>query len=282
MAQNITLLGASYADVPAVLLPKTGGGTATFTDVTDGTATAADVKSGKNFYTPQGILTPGTLLWDYRGDECEFVQQVYSEETALKDTLYASWTASTTAKAIVATKNAGTFSADMVNYEYLLRWKFEFDAAYKEGVTPTGITCRECAELWQVIYKRPNSVANLAANNFNSNGCITYFSTPLNVYYNSNGVLSYTYSITYGFYPAVTAATFSNSTSNTPTVTIKTPTVNARCCSTSYSYFLVASAGDIDQTNSKYKMKGELYRIKVGGAARKMYENLVDIYNNGV
>jgi len=32
MAQNITLLGASYEEVPAVTLPKTGGGTATFID----------------------------------------------------------------------------------------------------------------------------------------------------------------------------------------------------------------------------------------------------------
>lgn len=32
MAKNITLLGASYSDVPAVTLPKTGGGTATFYD----------------------------------------------------------------------------------------------------------------------------------------------------------------------------------------------------------------------------------------------------------
>lgn len=32
MAQNITLMGASYSDVPAVVLPKTGGGTATFID----------------------------------------------------------------------------------------------------------------------------------------------------------------------------------------------------------------------------------------------------------
>ena len=27
MAQNITIMGASYSDVPAVQLPKTGGGT---------------------------------------------------------------------------------------------------------------------------------------------------------------------------------------------------------------------------------------------------------------
>lgn len=32
MSQNITLLGASYSDVPAVTLPKTGGGTAKFID----------------------------------------------------------------------------------------------------------------------------------------------------------------------------------------------------------------------------------------------------------
>lgn len=60
MAQNITLLGASYSDVPAVELPKTGGGTATFTDVTDTTAAASDVASGKYFYTAAGVLTQGT------------------------------------------------------------------------------------------------------------------------------------------------------------------------------------------------------------------------------
>lgn len=32
MAQNVTVAGASYENVPAVNLPKTGGGTATFYD----------------------------------------------------------------------------------------------------------------------------------------------------------------------------------------------------------------------------------------------------------
>lgn len=41
MAKNISLLGADYPDVPAVTLPQTGGGTATFYDVevTDGDPT---------------------------------------------------------------------------------------------------------------------------------------------------------------------------------------------------------------------------------------------------
>lgn len=60
MAQNITLLGASYSAVPAVTLPKTGGGTASFTDVSDTTATAADVASGTYFYTAAGERTEGT------------------------------------------------------------------------------------------------------------------------------------------------------------------------------------------------------------------------------
>ena len=60
MAQNITLWGASYSDVPSVNLPKTGGGTASFTDVTDTTASASDVATGKYFYTSAGVRTQGT------------------------------------------------------------------------------------------------------------------------------------------------------------------------------------------------------------------------------
>lgn len=60
MSQNISLLGATYSAVPAVVLPKQGGGSATFTDVTDTTAAAADVASGKYFYTAAGVKTQGT------------------------------------------------------------------------------------------------------------------------------------------------------------------------------------------------------------------------------
>lgn len=60
MAQNITLWGASYTGVPGVTLPKTGGGLAAFTDVTDTTAAAADVAQGKYFYTAAGVRTQGT------------------------------------------------------------------------------------------------------------------------------------------------------------------------------------------------------------------------------
>ena len=60
MAQNISFLGASYSNVPAVTLPKTGGGTARFTDVTDTTAVAGQVAEGAYFYNAAGERTEGT------------------------------------------------------------------------------------------------------------------------------------------------------------------------------------------------------------------------------
>lgn len=60
MAQNITLLGASYSNVPAVQLPKTGGGTAKFTDTTPTTASASDVASGKIFFDASGNQQTGS------------------------------------------------------------------------------------------------------------------------------------------------------------------------------------------------------------------------------
>lgn len=60
MAQNVTLLGASYSAVPAVTLPKTGGGTARFDDASVTTAVASDVASGKVFLAVDGTITTGT------------------------------------------------------------------------------------------------------------------------------------------------------------------------------------------------------------------------------
>lgn len=60
MAHDVYLEGALFPDVPAVMLPDGNATFHRFTDVTDTTATAADVTQGKQFYTAAGVLTEGT------------------------------------------------------------------------------------------------------------------------------------------------------------------------------------------------------------------------------
>lgn len=78
MGQNVTIAGASYPDVPALDIPKTGGGTARFVDTADDTVTPATLKSGVTAHDASGAKITGTLdttppeesdinFWDYNG-----------------------------------------------------------------------------------------------------------------------------------------------------------------------------------------------------------------------
>ena len=102
MSQNITLLGASYSAVPGVTLPKTGGGTATFYDVSDTTAAASDVASGKYFYTAAGVLTQGTNSGG--GGSSKNVQIVQNSSTRITATSY------TKACGTITVSKAGTYN----------------------------------------------------------------------------------------------------------------------------------------------------------------------------
>lgn len=96
MAQNVTVQGASYSDVPAVVLPKTGGGTATFTDTTISTnaAAAGDIASGKLAYV-NGSLVTGTAS----GGSSKNTQVVQGTTRTTSSTLTAIGAALTVSKA---------------------------------------------------------------------------------------------------------------------------------------------------------------------------------------
>lgn len=58
--KNITIAGAIFNAVPSIDVPISGGGTASYVEISDTTAAAADVASGKFFYDASGVKTEGT------------------------------------------------------------------------------------------------------------------------------------------------------------------------------------------------------------------------------
>lgn len=57
MAQNVIINGVTYANVPEVDIPKSGGGTAKFFDTASADVSATDILTGKKAYGASGELT---------------------------------------------------------------------------------------------------------------------------------------------------------------------------------------------------------------------------------
>ena len=215
--------------------------------------------------------------WYWMGAGAELLQTVYNgTAVALEDTLFNGWTPSTTAKSIVSSATAGTFTADMTTYDYLVRWTFDFNNAFQSGATLQVTPIRQYVHLYQGIFRRPSNNSNLTSGTMNGNATATLYTAPICKYYNSSGSVAVGYTGSYGIYPSATAMTFSSSTAASPTVTVKTPAIYARCSTT---YMATARAAEIDQANAKYTLKGEIFRMPCGGTLRSMYNELVSGYN---
>ena len=61
MAQSVVINGVTYSNCPEVDIPKSGGGTAKFFDISDTTAVAGDALSGKYFYKSDGTKVQGSI-----------------------------------------------------------------------------------------------------------------------------------------------------------------------------------------------------------------------------
>lgn len=288
MAQNITLLGANYADVPSVVLPKTGGGTAQFDDTTDATATAADIITGKTAYVNGQKLTGtnsgGGGSFDWKGQGA-YLMASYTTEKTLSETDFVGWTPSTTQKTILA---AQTLSSDLAinltDYDYIFVERFDSKTEYSS--TPSSAhSLRFIARYVSFLSRTFNgSSATVVATSFARDyNRVQLFTNLYNLKYKTaQGVERVAVNNQYGAsyvtgYPGVTVA--STSAAST-TVTLKTPNVYARANNT---YSTTASLGAVNQSASKFKIIIDVYRVdKDTSNFGVLNSDIMDLYNNPI
>lgn len=315
MAQNISLLGADYSAVPSVLLPKQGGGTASFVDITDTTASAADVASGKYFYTAAGVRTAGTssggggggsltqdangylvvpttggggggstIPWFGVGNATLLDTVTY--EVKLSDTDYSSWTPSTTTYTL--TMPATAYSVAGTNMTF-------GETALNVNLSTTGLVV-VTESFAEMKYSTAEETMNDGHILVSSNMQIRYFGQMLGIssgeavlasdtnttvsavgglYRTSNADLSTT-GAGYGFYSAIQAPTV---TKYGGIVTNIAHRIGGRL-GTSTVTMTTTAWGNVDATNTKLKLRARVYTVDYPGIVTGEYTQIAYMLNN--
>ena len=229
MTKSVSLWGASYPDVPSILLPQTGGGSA-------------------EFYADKG---------SWEGKNLEFVQDFTPIHWTLDDTSYSTWTPSTTAKNIKDYTAYTTFVADVANYEYIVKYLIKVSYAYLAGSEDK---CKMIVSYYSYaseLYRYPSTDNYVYANAYNTISSTYVNQMGFSKYLNSSGAVRYDPSTGMGIYVGGTSLPPNNYSSTTPTVTVRSPVIYAKCSSSSFSE---ANAGKIDTSNTTIDVTMKLYR----------------------
>ena len=253
---NIKLLGATYPTVPSVLLPNDQNGMSEFFDMSD------------------------DMSW--LGADATLVHEIDPVTVALKDTDFNSWTPSTTAATVVASQTLSGSTQKYVatdllkdgGYNYVNLWNMKMPIVYTEGSSPTqkALPLFSCGLLIQTLFRRYSSFVNLLDGNMNNNVVAqTTLASFLRYYGSTTGSITYSNGASYGFYYANVSPTISSTTAQSPTITLKTPTMSARCSTT---YMSTANAGLIDKTNTKLTYTCKVYRVRQDAYLQGFYRYL--------
>ena len=265
-----------YSSTGSHTVVATANETGKFTDVTDTTASASDVASGKQFYLADGTLETGTAT---SGGGLVHIASLTPQVVKLSDTDFATWTPSTTAKAILATANVGTFTAtDIADHDYYSRVRIYADIQYADGTsTAKGMFTKMVGENWYCLSRRASTNATLNSGTRNANVAESVTNYWAAQYYNSGWIAIY--SSSYGIYPSNTAPTLSSASVASPTVTVKRPAIYARCNTT---YFATGMASAVDQDASTITFVYDIYRADSMYRRHELHESIIDMWNNGL
>ncbi len=260
----------TYLEDDITIVDVTATPTGTLSITTNGTH---DITN----YASAAVAVP--WIWE-SPSPLEFVKTCHDSKFKLNATTYDSWTASTTAGKILDSASAtSTFTADIANYDYLIKWRYQIVPVYTSGATLKAMPIQESQIMYQFITRRPSNVANMGSETYNYNVCLSLYTIPYLEYYNTSGAASVTFSTSYGIYGSVQAAALSSTSADSITVTPKTPQINARCNS---SYFATGRKAQIDSANTYIREICDVYKLDRPSAYRSMVAEMIDLRNNPI
>ena len=279
-------------DVTPTVTRTAGYVTAGSSSGTAVTVTASELVSGTKSITANGtgidvteyaavevdVPTFDSLSW--LGEGAELIATYAKESTQLSTTSFNGWTPSTTAKTIKSGGSMTAVAIDLEQYDYILRWQFYCEPVYESSATNTARTVKVAQEIYQGVFRRPNSLANIGTLTDAGNACQTINTPSLMEYYNNDSSHTYTWSASYGIYAAATAATFASSTALQTNLTPKRPSISARCSTT---YQSTSNMGKITQASTYLYTQGWLYRVKKSKSlVYNQYHNVCTVFNDGI
>lgn len=262
----------------------------TLIDLSQDTATQADVAQGKYFHLPTGervqgtasggggsiyqdqngylVLSPdggggGGIPWLGKG--AEKIGTVINKTINLStDTTYDSWTPSTTATEILSASASSeyTLSGDLDTYDYCFVTQGYIEPVYVTGTPTTYRTHRVVQNNIYYFYGYPSTstIADIQQNKTSYTG---QFNSTTNLYaqyyYNNTGVMVSRSATQCGpcYMSSYPTLSYTGSSTNWQ-VGITFPAFMAKCDS---SRFTTERAGQIDSANTNYLLTVDVYRI---------------------
>lgn len=292
MAQNITLMGASYSAVPAVTLPKTGGGTARFDDASITTATASDVAQGKLFLASDGTITTGTasgggstalVLGAIRPD-AELVKKVAYDQLAVADEGLTIPAYSTATKTLKTSKSlTPLIELYHQDYNYTVVTRTLAIPIYQTPDTDSGKQVLHCSSaIYEVCAIGDDwfTASGTTRQNVNMRTVEAHGVTPQLAYITAGNKVSIARQA-YGAYMTATAPSISTGSSY-DRLTLKTPTLYIRG---NVTYLNQAHWEDLEDIRYQYVI--ELYRAPKGNLNYDGWEqtmqfaHIADCWANG-
>lgn len=181
MAHDVYLEGALFPGVPAILLPDGNNVLNRFTDVSDTTAIASDVASGKYFYDANGARTSGTNSGG-GGGSSRVVSGTFTGTNAQKGTaveIALPYTGSGYPVALMIFPSEGAYNSSGTLYNLVQRYGIVYFAAMKSEMNTTPTYTGNNSNNYATITARYKSSSSSATTqqSTNNNTASTYYTT---------------------------------------------------------------------------------------------------------